>query len=71
MFNDWYPQNYYCYPPRDGFNPENMEISMLKGSAIMKNLKLKKSILDKFDLPIKISSSMLKYLVRGSFETVN
>lgn len=46
----------------DGFNPENMEISIIQGSATMRNLKLKKSVLDKFDLPIKITSSLLFFL---------
>jgi vacuolar protein sorting-associated protein 13A/C len=41
----------------EGFNAQNMEISLLNGSAVMKNLKLKRSLLDKFDLPMKITSS--------------
>jgi vacuolar protein sorting-associated protein 13A/C len=43
----------------DGFNAQNMEISLISGSAVMRNLKLKKTILDKFDLPVKITSSIL------------
>jgi hypothetical protein len=43
----------------EGINAQNMEISLINGSAVLRNLKLKKTILDKFDLPVKITSSIL------------
>jgi len=43
----------------DGLDPSNLEISILSGKAVMRNLKLKKTVLDKFNLAITVKEGFL------------
>lgn len=42
-----------------GLDPSNLEISILSGKAVMRNLKLKKTVLDKFNLAITVKEGFL------------
>jgi len=43
----------------DGLDPANLEISILSGRAVMRNLKLKKTVLDKFNLAVTVKEGYL------------
>jgi len=43
----------------DGLDPSNLEVSVLRGEATMRNLKLKRSVLEKLKLPVTVKEGFL------------
>jgi len=46
-------------PYIEGFDAKNIELSVLSGNATMKNLELKKSALESFNLPVEIKKGYI------------
>ena len=46
----------------EGLTEENLRVGVLSGKIELKNLKLKKSAMDAFDIPVEVSYGILKSL---------
>jgi len=55
----------------EGLQTENLKLSIFSGDVVLENLKLKKSCLDQFELPVQVKAGFLgKLTVKNTMEKI-